>query len=91
MYSDTPVPVTFKADAGIVDQIVDWFGDDVLFKQSKTEKDVVTATVVTSPTAMEYWAKQYLDKVEVTAPRSLKKRIKESLEAGLDKYSSKKH
>ena len=91
MYSDTPVPVTFKADAGIVDQIVDWFGDDVLFKQSKTEKDVVTATVVTSPTAMEYWAKQYLDKVEVTAPLSLKKRIKESLEAGLDKYSSKKH
>lgn len=90
MYSDDPVPVTFKADVDIVDQIVDWFGDEVTFEAGKAGKDQVRATVITSPTAMEYWAKQYLDKVEIVAPLSLKKKMKESLEKGVEKYSSKK-
>ena len=41
MYSDDPVPVTFKADVDIVDQIVDWFGDEVTFEAGKAGKDQV--------------------------------------------------
>ena len=89
MFSDKAQKITFKADADIVDQIIDWFGTEVIIKPDKN-KSKVTVALETSPTAMEYWAKQYLDKVEITAPISLRNKIRDSLEENLKKYSGKK-
>ena len=85
MYSDKPERITFTADAGIVDQIVDWFGTDIRISKLE-DQGKVSVELKASPNAMEHWAMQYTDYVEVVSPESLRSRIKEALENGLEKY-----
>ncbi len=85
MYSDEPERIDFVADAGIVDQIVDWFGNDVRFAKCSDEGKV-EATVTASPNAMVHWAMQYIDFVEVTTPKHVRDRICKSLKNGMKKY-----
>ena len=87
MYSDRPERIVFRADAVIIDQIVDWFGDAVKIEKDRKDSTKVKARLKTSPTAMEYWAKQYLDHVEILEPLSLREKIRESLENGIGKYA----
>ena len=46
----------------------------------------VKVELVASPNAMEHWAMQYLNYVEVTKPESLRIRIKESLKKAIRIY-----
>ena len=39
-----------------------------------------------SPNAMEHWAMQYINYVEVTAPESIREQICQSLQNGIKKY-----
>ena len=84
MFTDKPEYVEFLADAGIIDQIVDWFGDNARIEQSG---DRVKVGVRVSPMAMEYWAMQYLNAVEILSPASLRSRILANLEAAREKYN----
>ena len=86
MYSDEPERIDFVADAGIVDQIVDWFGNDIRIAKSSDNENQVKVSVVASPNAMEHWAMQYASYIEVVSPKTLRERIKNSLENGLKKY-----
>ena len=83
MYADKPEVVDFLADETVVDQIVDWFGDNARIAR---QGDKLHVTVKASPLAMEYWAMQYLNHVEVLSPTSLRTRIRENLERGIEKY-----
>lgn len=83
MYADKPEVVDFLADETVVDQIVDWFGDNARIAR---QGDKLHVTVKASPLAMEYWAMQYLNHVEVLSPASLRARIREDLERGIEKY-----
>ncbi len=85
MYSDTPKWIKLIADACIVDQIVDWFGTDVRMSTLE-DQDKVSVEIKASPNAMEHWAMQYINHVEIISPESLRNRIKEALESGLSKY-----
>lgn len=85
MYSDTPEWIKLIADACIVDQIVDWFGTDVRMSTLE-DQDKVSVEIKASPNAMEHWAMQYINHVEIISPESLRNRIKEVLESGLSKY-----
>ncbi len=85
MYSDTPEWIKLIADACIVDQIVDWFGTDVRMSTLE-DQDKVSVEIKASPSAMEHWAMQYINHVEIISPESLRNRIKEALESGLSKY-----
>lgn len=85
MYSDTPEWIKLIADACIVDQIVDWFGTDVRMSTLE-DQDKVSVEIKASPNAMEHWAMQYINHVEIISPESLRNRIKEALESGLLKY-----
>ncbi|MGI6211970.1 MAG: helix-turn-helix transcriptional regulator [Anaerovoracaceae bacterium] len=87
MYSDKPQAVEFLADSGIVDQIIDWFGRDIQIEELPDNPEKVRVTLLVSTIAMEHWAVQYLDHVEVTKPAALRDRIRESLKAGLEKYN----
>ena len=87
MYTDKPEQIQFIADMRIVDQIVDWFGSEAKIEKKADEETKVTVSIKTSPNAMEHWAMQYIDHVEVIAPEALRNRIKESLENGLEKYT----
>ncbi|MBR3640580.1 MAG: WYL domain-containing transcriptional regulator [Oscillibacter sp.] len=85
MYTDKPERVEFTADAAIMDQIVDWFGTDIRVEKTDDEAKV-KISLKTSPNAMEHWAMQYLGHVEITAPASMRERMKEALGRGMEKY-----
>lgn len=83
MFTDSIERIVFYADTGIVDQIVDWFGQSAKIEQAE---DKLKVTVKASPMAMEYWAMQYLNFVEVVSPMELRNRIKENLKNAMWKY-----
>ena len=85
MYSDQLEHIDFIADEGIIDQIVDWFGNDVRIMKSD-EEGKVRVGVKASPTAMEFWAMQYINHVEILSSEPLRNRMREVLENGLKKY-----
>ena len=84
MFTDKPERVEFLADPVIIDQIVDWFGDNARIEQSGEKLKV---SVKVSPMAMEYWAMQYLNFVEILSPVSLRSRIAANLEKARGKYN----
>lgn len=88
MYTDTPERIEFIADAFIVDQIVDWFGKDIRMSTLPDDDKKVMVTLIASPNAMEHWALQYLNHVEVTKPESLRNKIRKDLNDGIGKYNT---
>ena len=86
MYTDKPERIEFIADEYIVDQIVDWFGKDIRMSVLPDNDKKVKVELVASPNAMEHWALQYLNYVEVIKPESLRERIRESLDKARNKY-----
>ena len=84
MFTDKPESVEFLADPNIVDQIVDWFGDNARIQSCG---DKLKVYVKASPNAMEYWAMQYLNFVEILLPASLRERIAANIEAARQKYN----
>ena len=86
MYTDKPERIEFIADEWIVDQIVDWFGKDIRMSLIPDNEKKVKVELVASPNAMEHWALQYLNYVEVTKPGSLRERIKANLTEAIKKY-----
>ena len=86
MYTDTPERIEFIADEYIVDQIVDWFGKDIRMSKLPDDDKKVKVELIASPNAMEHWALQYLNHVEVIKPEGLRKRIRKSIETAIKKY-----
>ena len=85
MYTDPQERVDLLADAAIIDQIVDWFGDGARITEAEDENKVMVS-IKASPNAMEHWAMQYISHVEIIHPESLRERVKKTLENGLKKY-----
>lgn len=85
MYSDAPQRVTFTADKSIIDQIIDWFGQDITIN-SAADDNKINISLMASPNAMEYWAMQYLNHVEITSPSELREKIKNNINAAILKY-----
>lgn len=86
MYTDEPERIEFIADEYIVDQIVDWFGLDIRMSDIPNSPGKVKVDLFASPNAMEHWALQYLNHVEVTKPAHLRERIKTALEKSTQIY-----
>lgn len=84
MYTDRPEMIEFVADTGIIDQIVDWFGSGVTFQRLNDGE--VSVRLKASPMAMEHWAMQYINHVEIKKPDSLREKIKTNLQNGIAKY-----
>ena len=85
MYTDRPERIEFLADISIIDHIIDWFGREVEITKD-TDEAKVRVSLKASPNAMEHWALQYLSHVEITAPESLRERVKKALIDGVGKY-----
>lgn len=84
MYAEPPVRVTLLADAKLMDQVVDWFGDEITVRE--VGDDTVEVGVHAAPTAMLYWALQYAASVEVLAPADLRARVAKTLAEASGKY-----
>ena len=86
LYTDTPERIEMVADLAIVDQIVDWFGQNAKMTPHPENDQKVLVSLIASPMAMEHWATQYLNYVVVTSPTHLRDKIKASLARSLAEY-----
>ncbi len=86
MYFGKSEMIVLLAEVCVVDQIIDWFGTDLTISKSDRE-DHVQISLRGVPEAMVYWGVQYADNVEILSPLSLREKIKEKLERGMQRYS----
>ena len=84
MFFDEPQPIEFIADGWVIDQIIDWFGKDIRIEERQDGRFLVK--VQASVNAMEYWAMQYLNAVEVLSPLELRERIRKNIQSANEKY-----
>ena len=85
LYSDQPERVELLADAWVIDQVVDWFGKDLIVRKTDDPEKIIIS-LWASPYAMSLWALQYLNYVEVISPAHLRQRILSTLVDGTKKY-----
>ena len=85
MYSDSPIPVTFRGNDRVIDAVIEQFGKET--RISKKGDGIYEFTVRTSPKAMEYWAMQFGLSVEVIYPEDLRRRIGCNLAEASKKYN----
>lgn len=86
MYTDEPERIEFATEPWMVDQVIDWFGKDIAVRKTDDENKVIVS-LWASPNAMEHWAMQYINYVEVLSPAHLRECIQKNLQNGLKKYS----
>lgn len=87
MYTDTPERIQFLTEEWMADQVIDWFGTDVTINKIENS-DKIRVSLYASPHAMEHWAMQYLNYVEVITPTHLREQIKENLKNAIEKYQN---
>ena len=78
-----PETIVFYCEEEIVGQIVDWFGDEVLFNE---EDNKIKVTIKANPVSITYWLLQYIQYIEIIEPTYLKDKIVSILKEALDKY-----
>lgn len=84
MFSGENKTVVFEFDEGFINDIIDWFGNDIDLKKQKNGK--VRCVVNVNQRAMKYWALQYADYVTVLEPKRLVEDIKRSLKDAIKRY-----
>ncbi len=83
MFSDGIESVEFITDYRMIDHVIDWFGKEVKIEK---EGGMYKVSVRVSLQAMEYWAMQYLNNVEIISPPSLREKLKTNLRNAMEKY-----
>ena len=85
MFSGPSIPVKLETTEDMMQELVDWFGND--FRVERIGDGKIRARVVCNESAMKYWALQYGPEVEVIEPKTLRDTIKESIIGMAEKYS----
>ncbi len=83
MFADGTETITFYASEVVVDQIMDWFGNSTKFENTDGK---IKVTVKASSMAMEFWAMQYLNYVEILTPECLRQKISDNIKNASEKY-----
>lgn len=84
MFGGESVAVTFRMDKVVLNDVIDWFGTDIVFTD-ETEKEV-TARVTVNWHAMRHWALQYCRHVQILTPVDLAETVKTDLQGALENY-----
>ena len=84
MFGGESVPVTFRMQKLIINDVIDWFGSEITFFD-ETE-DEVSARVTVNWDAMRHWALQYCRHIQILAPDDLVQAVKEDLAGALSRY-----
>lgn len=87
MYSGESVNVKFSFDKSKLNDVIDWFGQDIRITESKDKKSYIGQTTVNAE-AMRFWAMQYGDSVQVLEPKELVNNIKKELKVMCKKYKT---
>ena len=83
MFADKQEYIEMLVDESALDQVIDWFGKDIKIENAGGRYKV---SLLASPSAMEYWALQYVKSVEVISPKFLRERIKKALLDAVKQY-----
>ena len=86
MFAGESVRVKFRVERFLLDDLVDWFGTDMVY--SDATEETVTVSVRVNEKAMELWAMQYAPYVEVLEPVSLREKIGNALCSAAEKYKA---
>jgi len=84
LYNDPIERIELLADECVIDEIIEWFGTDITM--SKAGEAKVRVIINSSPNAMEHWAMQYSNYVEVVSPATLRERICEIATNAAEKH-----
>ena len=71
--------VSFDFKREILNDVIDWFGTDIILKEKKD--GMINAQVTVNYESMKFWAMQYGENVTVLSPKSLVDKIKNSIKA----------
>lgn len=71
--------VSFDFKKEILNDVIDWFGTDIILQEKKD--GIVNAHVTVNYESMKFWAMQYGENVTVLSPKSLVEKIKNSIKA----------
>ena len=85
MFSGESTLIKLKTATYMMDDLVDWFGNDI--RVTKQKDDQIVVRLNCNENAMRYWALQYGPYVEVMEPMSLRKQLKEDIAEMNRKYS----
>ena len=84
MYGSESGNVVFEFDSKILNDVIDWFGNNIDFRDLKNGKVEAKTNVILD--SMKFWALQYAEYVKVTSPKSLVDSIKKVLNESIKKY-----
>ena len=84
MFSGEAIPIYFWVKKPYVDDVIDWFGKNVVIKEKREDEMLIRAVV--NENAMRIWAVQYGKYVRVAKPQRLVDNIKNDLQQALDGY-----
>lgn len=84
MFSGPSIPVKLETTEDMMQELVDWFGND--FRVERIGDGKIRARVVCNESAMKYWALQYGPEVEVIEPKSLRETVKNCVIEMAEKY-----
>ena len=84
MYSGENVHAVIKADRGILDELIDWFGKD--FRIISENENCIVMRVKCNKKAVFYWAMQYGSCAEIVEPEDLRNKVKNAAIKMVEKY-----
>ncbi|MBE7021224.1 MAG: WYL domain-containing protein [Ruminococcaceae bacterium] len=84
MFAGESIHAKFRAHTYLIDQIIDWYGQDV--KISPLTNDECMVEVKVNQEAFFYWALQYGPHIEVMEPAAMRARVKKAVEDMCAKY-----
>lgn len=84
MYAGESIKAKFKAKNYLIDQIIDWYGNDVVIYKENEDECLVTVKV--NKEAFFCWAMQYGPHIEVIEPSEIRERVVNNVKAILQKY-----
>ncbi len=87
MFSGESIPVKLETTEDMMQELVDWFGND--FRVEKIGGGKIRARITCNAKAMRFWALQYGPYVEVLEPKELREQISEDIHAMEKKYRSR--
>ena len=84
MFSGESVPVKLETTEDMMQELVDWFGND--FRVEKAGEGKIRARVICNAKAMRFWALQYGPYVEVLEPKEIRDKLSEDIKTMAEKY-----
>ncbi len=84
MYTGNSIAVTFRAEKTILNDLFDWFSDDMTFS-NETEK-TVEVTIKVNEDSMLFWTLQYGKYIEVLYPPFFREKVGKAAESIAKKY-----